>query len=102
MLGYTDIVDESVDSDIYILTSIEKTQWNTFYTLYNISSGVSQNVKVDKKLVKEYNVKEGDVLECIFGVKVKYKKNPDEKAKQQFIPTDEYETILSNCVRKNI
>lgn len=78
LLGYTNIVIQ--DNDCYGVESIEINQYGTpFITLYEISSGQSQQYKCDKKYFNSYPCEQGDILNVAFR----------EKTKKQFVGTDE-------------
>ena len=49
LLGYTDLIDENVNEGYYIVTGIDQTQYNTFLTIYQISTGIQFKYKVEKK-----------------------------------------------------
>ena len=94
LLGYTDLVDESVNDGYYIVTGIETNNWNTtFLSLYQLSTGYQQTYKVDKKWAVDYKCKVGDILNCFFDVKRKGKYEEID-GKKKWIDLDEYETIL--------
>ena len=98
LLGYTDLIDESVDSNYYIVTGIETNNWGTvFLSVYQLCSGVQNTYKVDKQWAKEYKCKVGDVLNCFFDTKRKGKYVDEEingEIKKKWVQTDEYETVL--------
>lgn len=78
LLGYTNVIIQ--DNDCYGVESIEINQYGTpFITLYEISSGQSQQYKCDKKYFNSYPCEQGDILNVAFR----------EKTKKQFIGTDE-------------
>ena len=94
LLGYTDLIDESVNDGLYIVTNIGVNNWNTtFATCYQLSTGYQQVYKVDKKYNKEYPFKVGDILNCFFDVRQKgvYQEVDDKK---KWVKIDEYETVL--------
>ena len=94
LLGYTDLVDESVNEGYYIVTGIETNNYGTvFANLYQLSTGYQQVYKVDKKYVKEYVFKVGDILNCFFDVRQKGRYEEID-GKKKWINIDEYETIL--------
>jgi hypothetical protein len=91
LLGYTDLIDESVNDNYYIVTNSESTQYNTFLTIYQISSGVQKKYKVDKKWYKDYPCKVGDILNCATDVKQVWRYNRELEKTEK---TDEWETII--------
>lgn len=94
LLGYTDLVDESVNDSYYIVTGIETNNWGTtFAQLYQLSTGYQQVYKCDKKWVKETPFKVGDILNCFFDVKRKGRYEEID-GKKKWIDSDKYETIL--------
>lgn len=94
LLGYTDLVDESVNDGYYIVTGIETNNYGTvFANLYQLSTGYQQVYKVDKKWVKEAPFKVGDILNCFFDVRQKGRYE-EVDGKKKWINIDEYETIL--------
>jgi len=94
LLGYTDLIDESVSDGYYIVTRIETNNWGTtFANLYHLSTGYQQVYKCDKKYVKEYPFRVGDILNCFFDVKRKGRYEEID-GKKKWIDLDEYETIL--------
>lgn len=94
LLGYTDLVDESVNDNYYIVTSVETNNYGTvFAQLYQLSTGYQQTYKVDKAWVKESPIKVGDILNCFFDVRQKgvYQ---EVDGKKKWVKIDEYETVL--------
>lgn len=72
LLGYTDLVDESVNSDYYIVLGVESNNYGTkFANLYHISSGMQKNVKLDKKWELQYPLKQSDIIDSAFDWKYK-------------------------------
>lgn len=96
LLGYTDLVDESVNDSYYIVTGIETNQWGTvFLSLYQLSTGYQQTYKVDKKWVVDYKCKIGDILNCFFDVKqCGHYEMSELENKKTWVLDDKYETIL--------
>lgn len=67
LLGYTDLVDESVNSDYYIVLGIETNNYGTpFANLYHISTGFQKTIKVDKKWYGQYPLKQSDIIDGAF------------------------------------
>lgn len=94
LLGYTDLVDESVNDNYYIVCGVEANNYGTvFASLYQLSSGYQQTYKVDKAWSKEAPIKVGDILNCFFDVRQKGK-YIEEDGKKKWVKIDEYETIL--------
>ena len=96
LLGYTDLIDESVNDNYYIVCGVETNQWGTaFSTLYQISSGYQQVYKVDKKYYQQYPFKVGDILNCFFDVKqCGHYETIEGQEKKKWVLDNEYETIL--------
>ena len=96
LLGYTDLIDESVNDGYYIVCGVETNQWGTaFSTLYQISSGYQQVYKVDKKYYQQYPFKVGNILNCFFDVKQRgHYETIEGQDKKKWVLDDEYETIL--------
>jgi len=102
LLGYTDLIDESVSPNYYIVTNIEINQWGTkFVNLYQLSSGYQKVYKCDNKTKdsdnqvwhKKYPFKVGDIINA--STDVKRKGHYEEvDGKKKWIDLDEYETIL--------
>lgn len=93
LLGYTNIIDNSISEDIYIVEQQETNNYGTpFVSLYHPYDGNSlQNIKVDRKWFNEYKCKVGDVLRCSFKDKPKKRKNENGK----WYDTGEIEHILN-------
>jgi len=75
LLGYTDLVDENVNADYYIVLGIEVNQWGKpFIDLYHISTGFRKTVAPTRKKkdgggITWYNshaIKVGDILDMAF------------------------------------
>ena len=75
LLGYTDLVDENVNPDYYILTGVEENQWGKpFLSLYHISTGFKKVVKSTRKTkkgggikwYKSHPIEVGDILDLAF------------------------------------
>ena len=98
LLGYTDLIDESINSNYYIVNGVEINNWGTvFLSTYQLCSGVQNTYKVDKQWAKEYKCKVGDILNCFFDTKRKGKYVDEEingEIKKKWVQTDEYETVL--------
>lgn len=111
LMGYSDIIDNSIDESIYILSDLEFNGYGTpFFSLYRIHDGETIYSKVDRSWFKEYPlIKEGrksdvgKILRCAF--KSKYKRRPlfdennkpilDRNGKQKWGKSNEIEEILS-------
>lgn len=93
LLGYSDIIDNSISKDIYLVEQKETNNYGTpFVSLYHPYDGESlQSIKVDKKWFNEYPCDVGDSLRCSF--KDKPKKRKDENGK--WYDTGEIEHILN-------
>jgi len=91
LLGYTDLIDESVSDRYYIVTNVEATQYNTFLTIYQISTGIQYKYKVDKGWWKDYPCKVGDILNCATDVKQVWRYNREFEKTEK---TNEWETVI--------
>lgn len=93
LLGYSDIIDNSISQEIYLVEQIETNNYGTpFLSLYHPYDGESlQSIKVDKKWFNEYPCEVGDFLRCSF--KDKPKKKKDENGK--WYDTGEIEHVLN-------
>lgn len=94
LLGYTDLIDESVSDGCYIVCGVEANSYGTLFAqLYQINSGYQQTYKVDKAWAKESLIKVGDILNCFFDVRQKgvYQ---EVDGKKKWVKIDEYETVL--------
>lgn len=93
LLGYSDIIDNSIPEDIYLVEQQETNNYGTpFLSLYHPYDGESlQSIKVDKKWFNEYPCDVGDTLRCSF--KEKLKKRKDENGK--WYDTGEIEHVLN-------
>jgi hypothetical protein len=94
LLGYTDLVDENVNADYYIVLGIEVNQWGTnFITLYQIQSGMQKNVKADKKWFDQYKLSVGNVVDCAFEWK-RGGKYEEIDGKKKWVQNDTYNELL--------
>ena len=72
MLGYTDLIDESVSDGYYIVTGIETNNGERCSQIcINYQLAINKVYKCDKKYVKEYPFKVGRYTNCFFDVKRK-------------------------------
>lgn len=95
-LGYTTLFDNSISTNVWIITDIETSSFGTqIFTLYNIHYGSLKQYKVDKKWVKTHTANIGDIIVCVLQEKDKFRKNADSK----FIKTGEKE-IFIKCYKK--
>ena len=93
--GCTDMIDSSVDYDLYIVSSLEINKYGTtFLTLYHVYDGEIQTIKADKKQYKENPCQEGDILRCAFRTQYKRVKEVSESGKEKWVEGTEIETIL--------
>ena len=93
--GCTDIIDSNIDSDIYIIASIETNKYGTpFLTLYHVRDGIIKTIKVDKKQYKENPCVEGDILRCAFRTQLKKIKETDNNGKEEWVETGDSEIVL--------
>ena len=94
LLGYTDLRDESLPHDMYMILGMESNQWGSvFVTLYQINSGIQKTVKFGKDKKKK-PVYKGDLSQgniCIIATDwFKKWRNIDGKMQQ----IDEYEELI--------
>lgn len=95
-LGYTDLSDPKTDSNKWLVSNVETTNYGTVWlTLYNICYGATRRYKVDKKWAS-HKVEIGDVIICVFQEKDKFKKNENG----DFVKTFEKETVIK-CFKKD-
>ena len=80
-----------MNDSYYIVTGIDQTQYNTFLTIYQISTGIQFKYKVDKIWWREYPCKVGNILNCATDVKQVWRYNRELDKTEK---TDEWETIL--------
>ena len=93
--GCTDMIDSSVEYDLYIVSSLEINKYGTtFLTLYHVYDGEIQTIKADKKQYKENPCQEGDILRCAFRTQYKRVKEVSESGKEKWVEGTEIETIL--------
>lgn len=91
--GYTNKIDDSMDYDIYIVSSLEQNQYGTvFCSLYCVKDGKTRQYKVNRNSYREHPTDVGDVIKCAF--EVKNKKTKDDKGK--WIDSDVKEMILKD------
>ena len=109
LLGYTDLVDENVNSDYYIVLGIEMNQWGKpFIDLYHISTGFRKTVAPTRKKkdgmgitwYKEHPIKIGDILDVAFSFDQDghYEKQDDDTKK--WINDDTYTEVFVNYAVK--
>lgn len=107
-LGYSNVIDKSIDPNIYILSEIEFNNWGTpFFNLYNPSIGESIRIKVDRNWYLQYKLNEkddiGSILRCAFKTKPKKTILLDSEGKEVLKPngqktwvnSGEFEEILT-------
>lgn len=91
--GYTDKIDDSMDYDIRIVSSLEQNQYGTvFCNLYCVRDGKTRQYKVNRSSYKEHPTDVGDVIKCAF--EIKNKKTKDDKGK--WIDSNVKEMILKD------
>lgn len=95
-IGFVDDIDENEDVHISTVLNVEKDKYNRrWITLYNNKTGKTITTKdLSKNKIK---CEKGDVLDCIFKNKKKYKKignNKDDKP--VFSKTGESEIVISD------
>lgn len=89
-LGYTNIVDPSVDDNIFGVADIKTNKYGTtFLKLYEIKHGYSKEVKVKRNWWEEHKCEVGDIIKCYFETKNKRILNEGE-----WIESPETEEIL--------
>ena len=90
LLGYTDIIDTTVDENIFGVRTVEVNKYGSVYIdLYSIKFGYSKSVKVAKKWWEECQCEVGDIIKCSFETKHKHRLVNDE-----WIESPETEEIL--------
>jgi DNA polymerase III alpha subunit len=96
LLGYTDLVDENVNADYYIVLGIDTNNYGTpFANLYHISTGFQKTIKVDKKWYGQYKLEVGNVIDGAFDWKYKgHYEEVDGKKKWIQDKTEMYEILL--------
>ena len=94
LLGYTE--KTIPNCDYYCITNIDINNYGTpFLTLYRISDSQIKQYKCNKKWFNEYEVKEGDIIDCIFKEKSKKRfAGTDINNKNIYEDTGEYEEII--------
>ena len=90
-LGYISYTDQSYNSLVCIVTEIKKTQYSVFVTLYQLNTGKSTTIKVDKRFYNNKPLEQYDTI-CIGEIAEKERKTKDEHGK--WIGTGEYYNIL--------
>lgn len=96
ILGNTQLTDSN--SNLYVVQSYEFNNYRTpFITLYQISTGISQQYKADKKFYNQFPLEVGDIIESAFRDKTKRTKINDE-----WVDLPEQETVLSAWAKQNI
>jgi DNA polymerase III alpha subunit len=111
LMGYSDIVDDTIDEDTYALVDIEMNGYGTpFFTLYRPYDGETIYRKVDRNWFYDYPLTKegkspdfGKILRCAF--KMKNKRMPlydkdnqpvlDKRGRQKWGNTGEVEEILN-------
>lgn len=94
-LGYTNKI---INGCPYMaVLNVEKNKYGTpFVTLYSIATGATTTVKMRKAMYDSLPLYQGDIIECMFDVKPKRRKDVDENDKEIWIETAELETVISN------
>ena len=90
-LGYISYTDQSYNSLVCIVTEVKKTQYSIFVTLYQLNTGKSTTIKVDKRFYNNKPLEQYDTI-CIGEITEKERKTKDENGK--WIGTGEYYNIL--------
>lgn len=89
LLGYTDLVDENVNADYYIVLGIETNQWGSvFLSLYHVCTGFRKQVKANKNWWNQHKLEVGNIINVAFNYKNKRRKVDDK-----WVDTGEAEEI---------
>ena len=92
ILGYTDLVDNTIDENILIVGNIETNKYgNKFATLYSPKYGEYYQRKINKYSYADHPCDSGDIIKVVFNTQFKRKQVDGEWTK-----SDEKETILKN------
>jgi hypothetical protein len=89
LLGYCNLTDPNAAGDMFLVSSIEQTSYNTYITLYRLYDAWQQKYKVNKRFYTKNPLQSGDIIQVIFEEKPKWKKVDDE-----FVRTGETEIII--------
>ena len=89
LLGYCNLTDPNAAGDMFLVSSIEQTSYNTYITLYRLYDAWQQKYKVNKRFYTKNPLQSGDIIQVIFEEKPKWKKVDDE-----FVRTGETEIVL--------
>lgn len=92
LLGYTNLIDESQDDNIFVVSNIETNKYGTpFANLYQVNNGTISQYKVNRKWYNEYELNNGDIIRATFKTK-----NKRTKVDDKWIKSDEIEDILES------
>lgn len=92
IVGYTDLIDNSMSDNIYIVASLEQNQYGTtFATLYHVNDGSQITLKVARSVYRDYPCNCGDIIETAI-------KNQNKKVmvNNKWVDKDEIETVLKD------
>ena len=93
ILGYTDIIDNTIPNNIYVVGNIETNKYGTkFVTIYHPNSGEYFQNKVKRSAYNYNPCDSGDIIKAVFNIQYKRKKNE----KDEWINSEEQEEILKN------
>ena len=84
--GYTDLIDETIQDNIYIVTELETNQYGTiFCSLYQVNTGDIIKLKVNKYSYNEHPCDVGDIIKTFINIQSKRRQIDGEwvKIKEQ-------------------
>lgn len=80
LLGYSTIVDNSIDTHIWIVLSTRTDKWNRrFVEMYNVCYGVIRECRINNKFHTKEELKFSDCVKCVLNQKPKKRKTSDGK-----------------------
>lgn len=75
LLGYSTIIDNSVDSHIWIVLSTNMDKWNRrFVEMYNVCYGAIREYRINNKFKTKDELNFGDCIKCVLNQKPKKRK----------------------------
>lgn len=78
LLGYSTIIDNSVDSHIWIVLSTNIDKWNRkFVEMYNVCYGAIREYRINNKFKIKDELNFGDCIKCVLNQKPKKRKTAD-------------------------
>ena len=93
ILGYTDIIDNTIPNNIYVVGNIETNKYGTkFVTIYHPNSGEYFQNKVKRSAYNYNPCDSGDIIKAVFNIQYKRKKNEQD----EWVNSEEQEEILKN------